>query len=508
MAQYKKIHTALISVFHKEGLEEIIQALQHYNIQIISTGGTYDYITNLGANAKKVEDVTGYPSLLHGRVKTLHPQIFGGILYQRDNTSDKKDSERYGLPEIDMVIVDLYPFEQTVNEGASEEAIVEKIDIGGISLIRAAAKNFRDILVVSSRNQYQEIADLIMQNEGGTHLEERRHFAAEAFAQSSHYDTAIFNSFKADTSSENFRLSKYGGRVLRYGENPHQRSTFYGNFEEYFHQLHGKSISYNNLLDIDAAVNLIDEFKETTFAIIKHNNACGVASRQDLTQAWQDALAGDPVSAFGGILVTNSKLDETTAREINKLFFEVIIAPDYEDKALDILKSKKNRIILLQKKPLKEKQQLRSALDGVLVQDKDTTQENTGDLQTVTDRGPSVSEKEDMVFGNIIVKHSKSNAIVLAKNKQLIASGIGQTSRIDALKQAIEKANHFNLELNQAVMASDAFFPFADSVEIANKAGIRSVVQPGGSKRDQESIDYCNAHGMAMVFTETRHFKH
>ncbi len=504
----KRIQKALISVFHKEGLEQIINTLHKQQVEIYSTGGTYDYIRSLGVEAQKIEDLTSYPSILGGRVKTLHPKVFGGILGRRNLEEDIKEMESYEIPPFDLVIVDLYPFEETVKATSDESKIIEKIDIGGISLIRAAAKNYNDVLIVSSRNQYNDLASLLLEKGGETDLSDRKKFAVKAFAESSNYDAAIFNYFNADEDEPVLRISKNHPTTLRYGENPHQEGAFYGNMDEMFTQLHGKAISYNNLLDLDAAVSLINDFDETTFAILKHTNACGVASRNALVDAWKDALAGDPVSAFGGVLVTNQTIDEATAIEMDKIFFEIVIAPGYEDAALEILKKKKNRIILLAKEIRLPQKQFRSILNGVLVQDRDTKIENISDLKVVTTTKPSENQTEDIIFANKLVKHSKSNAIVLAKGKQLLASGVGQTSRVDALKQAIEKAGSFNLDLNEGIMASDAFFPFADSVEIANKAGISVVIQPGGSIRDKDSIDYCNANGMAMIFTGNRHFKH
>jgi len=508
MDNKKIIKSALVSVFNKENLESIVKILHSLDIKILSTGGTKEYIEKHGIPVTSVENITDYPSILGGRVKTLHPKIFGGILSRRNNESDKQDLEKYNIPQIDLVIVDLYPFEDTLASGASEEDIIEKIDIGGISLIRAAAKNFNDILVVSSRKQYPALIEILKNGNGATAHIERKKFAVEAFNVSSHYDTAIFNYFNSEFNNPIFKESYSDGVQLRYGENPHQSGYYYGNFNDIFDQIHGKQISYNNLLDIDAAVNLISDFSETTFAILKHNNACGIASRNNLLDAWKDALAGDPVSAFGGILICNVRLDKITAEEINKLFFEVVIAPSYENDALEILKKKKNRIILIQKETNLPQVQYRSLLNGAIVQDKDLKIEIKTDLEPVTNRKLSEREIDDLLFANKIVKHSKSNCIVLAKNKQLCASGVGQTSRVDALKQAVEKANNFKLNLQDAVMASDAFFPFADSVEIADKAGISAVIQPGGSIRDKETIEYCNANNMAMVFTGTRHFKH
>jgi len=508
MNKLKRISTALISVFDKQNLEPIIEKLNKLDIEIYSTGGTKDFIEKLGTKVTAVEEITNYPSILGGRVKTLHPKVFGGILARRDNSSDKQQLLEYKIPEIDLVIVDLYPFESTVASEAEEQDIIEKIDIGGISLIRAAAKNFKDTVIVPSKEQYKDLLILLEEKNGETSIADRKRFALQAFNISSHYDTAIFNYFNQDFQVPVFKKSAIAANELRYGENPHQKGYFYGNLEDAFDQLHGKQISYNNLLDIEAAVQLIDEFDETTFAILKHNNACGVASRENLVDAWNDALAGDPVSAFGGILITNKTVDMESAIEIDKIFFEVIIAPDYKEDALEVLKKKKNRIILVQKMAGFPQKQFRSLLNGALVQDRDLKMEAETDLDTATKKSPGQKEIEDLIFANKLVKHSKSNTIVLAKNKQLCASGIGQTSRVDALKQAIVKAQSFNFDLNGSVMASDAFFPFSDSVQIAGEAGIKSVIQPGGSVRDQESIDYCNNHDMSMVFTGTRHFKH
>ena len=502
----KKIKRALISVYHKEGLDEIITTLDKLGVQIISTGGTYDFIKKLGVDAVTVESLTSYPSILGGRVKTLHPKVFGGILGRRGHDLDEAHFKEYDIPEIDLVIVDLYPFEETLAKTDEEAEIIEKIDIGGISLIRAAAKNFKDVLIVPAMNYYGELLGLLKDKEGVTEMADRKRFAAYAFNVSSHYDTAIYNYFKEESGS--FKLSYTDSTSLRYGENPHQQGTFFGKLDEVFEQLHGKAISYNNLGDLDAAVHLIDEFEETTFAILKHNNACGLASRPLLPDAWNDALAGDPVSDFGGVLVTNIGVDAATAEEINKLFFEIILAPAYDHDALEILKTKKNRIILVRKPGELHGNISRSLLNGAIVQDKDLNTETASDLKPVTKKEATPEEIADLIFANKVVKHTKSNAIVLAKNRQLLASGVGQTSRVDALKQAINKAGEFGFDLNGAVMASDAFFPFADSVEIANKAGITAVIQPGGSVRDQDSIDYCDEQGMAMVFTGIRHFKH
>jgi len=504
----KRISSALISVFYKDGLEEIVRKLNDLKIKIFSTGGTYAFIRDLGIEAEKVEDLTTYPSILGGRVKTLHPSVFGGILARRSNSVDLEQLTKYNIPEIDLVIVDLYPFEETVRLVDDEDEIIEKIDIGGISLIRAAAKNYNDVLIISGREQYPEFLALLNSGNGVTELTDRRHFAAMAFQTSSHYDTSIFSYFNKKSGIPAFRENINGAYPLRYGENPHQKGIFYGDPGKIFDKLHGKELSYNNLLDLDAALSLIDEFSENTYVIIKHNNACGVASRSLARDAWKDALACDPVSAFGGVIVTNTPVDEDVAAEIDKIFFEIIVAPRFTEAALAVLKQKKNRIILLRKEAASGKETYRSLLNGVLWQERDSSTEGTADMKPVTVRVPTPTEFTDMVFANIIVKHSKSNAIVIARNNQLLASGIGQTSRVDALRQAIEKARAFGFDLNGSVMASDAFFPFADCVEIAGKAGITAVVQPGGSVRDQDSVDYCSANGMAMVLTGIRHFKH
>jgi phosphoribosylaminoimidazolecarboxamide formyltransferase/IMP cyclohydrolase len=507
MNDLKKIKSALISVYYKDGLEDIVSELNRLGILIYSTGGTRSFIEGQGVGVLSVEDLTTYPSILGGRVKTLHPKVFGGILARRDDEQDIEQLQQYQIPEIDLVLVDLYPFEETLKSGAIAQEIIEKIDIGGISLIRAAAKNFKEVLVISSKNQYAKLLKILKEKNGETSIGQRKQFAGEAFQISSSYDMAIYGFFAGD-EPDFFKLSKGPKQKLRYGENPHQSGYFYGKFEDLFTQVHGKEISYNNLLDIEAALQLISEFKDTTFAILKHNNACGVASRSKLVDAWKDALAGDPISAFGGILICNTRLDIETATEINQLFFEVIIAPEYDNDALEILKSKKNRIILIQKQFEQPTYQFRSMFNGILLQDKDLRTEVKENMKVVTQKQPTENQYIDLSFANILVKHSKSNAIVLAKNKQLIASGVGQTSRIDALKQAIEKAKSFGFDLNGAVMASDAFFPFADSVEIASKVGVEAVIQPGGSIKDNDSIDYCNQHNMAMVFTGIRHFKH
>ena len=504
----KKIKSALVSVFSKDGLEEIVRELDNQGVVIYSTGGTYEYIKGLGIDAVTVESLTGYPSILGGRVKTLHPKVFGGILSRRDMYSDGEQLREYEIPEIDLVIVDLYPFEKTVASNASEQDIIEKIDIGGISLIRAAAKNFNDVVIVPSMDYYAEFLKLYKENDGQTSLEIRRRFAAYAFNVSSHYDTAIFNYFNRKEEIANFKYSSTAGMGLRYGENPHQKGFYYGKLSDCFDQLNGKEISYNNLIDIDAAISLIDDFEAPAFAILKHNNACGMAVRNDLLDAWKDTLAGDPVSAFGGIIVTNRTITKEVAEEMHKIFFEVCIAPDYEAEALEILKGKKNRIILKRKEFAKNDVMFRSALNGVLVQEKDNVVPTIDEMKSVTTTVISPEMAEDLVFATILVKHTKSNAIVLAKGKQLLASGTGQTSRVDALRQAIAKAKSFGFDLNGAVMESDAFFPFADCVEIAHAEGIAGVVHPGGSIHDQDSIDYCQNNGMAMAITGKRHFKH
>jgi len=506
----KPIKSALISVFHKDRLEPVIAKLKELNVTIYSTGGTEKFIREQGAEVEAVEDLTDYPSILGGRVKTLHPKVFGGILGRREEAGDISQLEEYAIPEIDLVIVDLYPFEDTVASGAEEQAIIEKIDIGGISLIRAAAKNFKDVLIIPSRESYEDLLEILDRNDGASKMADRKKMAARAFEISSHYDAAIYNYFSQEDDLPALKVSMQTGKTLRYGENPHQRGRFYGNLDEVFDQLHGKELSYNNLLDIDAAVMLMNEFQdgEPTFAILKHNNACGLAVRSDLKSAFQDALAGDPVSAFGGVLIANKRMDASTAEEVNKIFCEVVIAPDFDDAALEILKSKKNRILLEQKKVQWPKSILRTTLNGYLWQDKDSVTDQKTDFEFVTETRPSEEDMDDLVFASKICKHTKSNTIILAKNKQLLAGGTGQTSRIDALKQAIEKANNFELSLDGAVMASDAFFPFPDSVEIAHKAGIKSVIQPGGSIKDKLSVDYCNENEISMVFTGKRHFKH
>lgn len=503
----KVIRRALVSVYHKEGLAEILTLLHEQGVEFVSTGGTSTFIEGLGYPCVAVEDLTKYPSMLGGRVKTLHPAIQGGILARRGHETDQKEVLEYGLSLIDLVIVDLYPFEATVASGASEEDIIEKIDIGGISLIRGAAKNFEDVVIIPSQADYATLLEILRERGARTTLEERRHFARRAFAVSSHYDSAIFRYFDAEDHSA-LRLTADEAKPLRYGENPHQKGVFYGDLDRYFEQLHGKELSYNNLQDVEAAVSLIQDFTEPTFSILKHNNACGCASRPTLLEAWTDALAGDPVSAFGGVLVANRPIDVATAREIDKLFLEVLIAPDFEAEALTILEGKKNRILLRQKEAIDARWSYRSMLGGVLAQETDRAVETTAEMKLVTKVAPTAEELTDLVFATKLVKHSKSNAIVLSKGGQLIASGVGQTSRVDALKQAIEKARHFGFDLKGAVLASDAFFPFDDCVTLAAEAGITAIAQPGGSVRDADSIAAADRLGVAMVMTGVRHFKH
>jgi len=510
MSTTKTIKSALISVFSKDGLAPIVKTLHQQNVTIYSTGGTEKFIKDLGIPVVPVEDVTSYPSILGGRVKTLHPKVFGGILNRQNNASDVAELAEFNIPQIDLVIVDLYPFEKTVASGADTQDIIEKIDIGGISLIRAAAKNYADVVCVASVNDYSEFLELLETQKGETTEADRKRFAAKSFNVSSHYDSAIFNYFNQDHEIASFKLSENNGQVLRYGENPHQKGFFFGDFEAMFTKLHGKELSYNNLLDVDAAVNLMNEFKgeAPTFAILKHNNACGFAQRNTVKQAYTDALAGDPVSAFGGILICNTEIDDATATDIHSLFCEVVIAPSFSESALEILKGKKNRILLTQNDIALPKTTVRTCLNGVLVQERDSLTDTITNLTYATNNNPSESELEDLIFASKICKHTKSNTIVLVKNKQLCASGTGQTSRVDALNQAIHKAQSFNFDLKGAVMASDAFFPFPDCVEIADNAGISAVIQPGGSIKDQLSVDYCNANNVSMVMTGTRHFKH
>ena len=505
----RKIKSALISVFHKDNLDKLVKVLASNDVKIYSTGGTQKFIEDMGIAVTPVEDLTSYPSIFSGRVKTLHPAIFGGILNRRDNESDKAQKAEHNIPDIDMVVVDLYPFEATVASGASEADIIEKIDIGGISLIRGAAKNFNDVLIVSSMEQYNETIDTLSVQKCETTLDQRKAFARKAFDISSHYDSAIFNYFNLGGEETSFKQSVRNAQVLRYGENPHQEGAFYGNLDEFFDKLNGKELSYNNLVDIDAAVSLIREFEgDIAFAIIKHTNACGVAKGNSVKEAYLRALSSDNVSAFGGILCTNAKVDLAAAEEINNLFCEVLIAPEYDSDALELLKSKKNRIILKIKHVELNKKQFKSLLNGVIVQDADLKTDAVEDLKTVTKVTPSDEQIEAMIFASKVCKHTKSNTVVLANKDMMLTSGTGQTSRVDALNQAIKKAGEFGMNLNGSVMASDAFFPFPDCVEIADKAGVKAVIQPGGSIKDQLSIDYCDEHGLAMVMTGTRHFKH
>ena len=504
----KQISSALISVFDKTGLTPIIQELNTLGVTFYSTGGTEKFIRDLGYEVIAVEDITGYPSILGGRVKTLHPKVFGGILNRQEVAEDQTALEEFEIPQIDLVIVDLYPFEDTVAAGGSEQEIVEKIDIGGIALIRAAAKNYKDTFCVSNKNDYKTFLKILTESNGAPDLDQRKTYSVKAFQTSSHYDSAIFNHF--NKQEEVIKLSINKAKTLRYGENPHQKGQFFGPLSDLLEQAHGKEISYNNLLDIDAAVNLMLEFYEgdSSFAILKHNNACGFATRSSLKQAYIDALAGDPVSAFGGVLISNKTIDLATSTEINSLFCEVVIAPNYDEDALELLKGKKKRILLIQKSTPLPSKIYRTCLNGILVQDRDSKTDQADQLDFITYKKPSNQEIEDLIFASKICKHTKSNTIVLAKDGQLLASGTGQTSRVDALNHAIEKATYFKFDLNGAVMASDAFFPFPDCVEIAKVAGVSSVIQPGGSIKDQLSIDYCNENDLSMVFTATRHFKH
>lgn len=507
MLGQRKVKTALISVYSKENILPLVELLNKFNIQIISTGGTKDFIEKHGFQTISVESITGYPSILDGRVKTLHPKVFGGILARRDNANDVKQLMEYDIMAVDMVVVDLYPFEETVKKGSTETEIIEKIDIGGVSLIRAAAKNFNDTLVVSDTSALTEIIDLLEKQNGETTIEQRKYFATQAFHTTAHYDSAIFSYFN-DPQPIGFQKTYQSAFPLRYGENPHQKGVFYGNLWSNFEQLHGKQISYNNLLDLDAAIALINDFEQATVAILKHNNACGLASDDNIIEAWLKALAGDPISAFGGIIVVNRPIDHDLALEIDKIFFEIIIAPQFDDKAMEILQHKKNRIILRNNNLQLPEKQFRTVLNGVIEQDRDKKTESISDLQFITNIKPTDKEIDDLLFCNKIVKHTKSNAIVLVKNKQLLGSGTGQTSRVDAVKQAINKAKEFGFSLKDAVLASDAFFPFKDSIEIAHKEGINAFIQPGGSVRDEESIEFCNQNNIAMVFTGYRHFKH
>ena len=505
----RKITRVLISVFYKDNLEPIIKTLAAQGVEFVSTGGTQEFIEKLGHKVIPVEKLTGYPSIFGGRVKTLHPAVFGGILYRRDDQGDLDQAKEFKISPIDLVIVDLYPFEETVAKGGSEEDIVEKIDIGGISLIRGAAKNFNDVLIVSSMNQYDELLQLLKSKNGETDLADRKRFAALAFDVTSHYDAAIFQYFNQEQQIPSFKSSIQQGQVLRYGENPHQKGVYFGDLDKLFNKLNGKELSYNNLVDVDAAVNLVKEFEgDTAFAIIKHTNACGVSVASTVKDAYLKAFQADTISAFGGVLATNATIDLSAAEEINKLFFEILIAPAYSADALELLKSKKNRIILQQNQPLTATKQFKSLLNGVIEQDLDLKTDGEGDLKVMTKLAPSQSDIKALLFASKVCKHTKSNTIILAKEGQLLASGVGQTSRVDALKQAIEKAGAFGFDLKGAVMASDAFFPFPDCVEIAWQQGIKAVIQPGGSIKDQDSITFCDTHDMSMVFTGIRHFKH
>ncbi|MEJ5994367.1 bifunctional phosphoribosylaminoimidazolecarboxamide formyltransferase/IMP cyclohydrolase [Pedobacter sp. Du54] len=508
MSQSIQIKNALISVYYKDGLAPLVQQLAKQGVTLFSTGGTEQFIKDLGLPVTAVEDLTGYPSILGGRVKTLHPKVFGGILNRRNLASDQEQIAQYEIPEIDLVIVDLYPFEETVKAGGTDAEIIEKIDIGGISLIRAAAKNFNDVVIIASKDDYGTLLGELQSQDGATTIAQRKSYAKKAFHTSSHYDTAIFNYFNAEEPLNVFKQSVKESQTLRYGENPHQKGTFYGNLDEMFIKLNGKELSYNNLVDVDAAVSLIDEFTEPTFAILKHTNACGLASRTTVLEAWRDALACDPVSAFGGVLITNQEVDLATAREINNLFFEVLIAPSYQTEAIELFKAKKNRVILQRNEVELSKKQFKTLLNGVIEQDKDLSLETAEQMTVVTDRKPSEASIRDLIFANKIVKHTKSNTIVFVKDNVLLASGVGQTSRVDALKQAIVKAESFGFSLKDSVMASDAFFPFPDCVELAADAGIIAVLQPGGSIKDQDSINIANQKGISMVTTGVRHFKH
>lgn len=508
MSESVRIKNALISVYYKDNLEPIIHALNRFGVNIYSTGGTETFIRSLGVDVIAVEDLTSYPSILGGRVKTLHPKVFGGILARRNFESDEQQLAQYEIPEIDLVIVDLYPFEETVKSGAAHGDIIEKIDIGGISLIRAGAKNYKDVLILASKDDYSELEKILIEQNGSTTMDQRRSFAQKAFNITSNYDTAIFQYFNQEEPLPVFKQSILTSQTLRYGENPHQKGNFYGNLDAMFNKLHGKELSYNNLVDVDAAVALIDEFTEPTIAILKHTNACGIATRSTIKQAWIDALACDPVSAFGGVIIANGEVDADTAREIDKIFYEVLIAPAFTDEAVQVLQAKKNRILLVRQPVELSGKQFKTLLNGVIEQDKDLVVEGPAQMKAVTEKQPTEQELKDLFFANKVVKHTKSNTVVFAKNNQLMASGVGQTSRVDALKQAVIKAAEFGFDLNGAVMASDAFFPFPDCVELAAEAGVTAVLQPGGSVNDQKSIDMCNVKGIAMVTTGVRHFKH
>lgn len=505
----RKITRALISVFYKDHLEPIVRTLAAQNVEFVSTGGTQEFIEKLGFKVTPVEKLTGYPSIFGGRVKTLHPAVFGGILYRRDDKTDLKQAEEFKIGPIDLVIVDLYPFEETVAKGGTEDEIVEKIDIGGISLIRGAAKNFNDVWIVSSRDQYAETLDLLKANNCSSDIAVRKRFAAMAFDVTSHYDSAIFNYFNKEQNLPRFKSSHQTAKMLRYGENPHQKGIFYGQLDALFEQLNGKELSYNNLVDVDAAVNLVAEFEgETAFVIIKHTNACGVATASTVKEAYAKAFQADTLSAFGGVLASNKPIDLPAAEAMHPLFFEILIAPDYSPEALALLNTKKNRILLKQKQALTHQKQVKTLLNGIIEQDHDWKTDAAADLKVVTKKAPTASQIKDLLFASKICKHTKSNTIVLAVDGQLLASGVGQTSRVDALRQAIEKAMTFGFSLKGAAMASDAFFPFPDCVEIAYQQGVEAVIQPGGSIKDQDSIQFCDEHGMTMVFTGFRHFKH
>lgn len=502
----RNIKSALISVFYKDGLEPIVRKLHDLGVTIYSTGGTQAFIEQLGLPCTAVESVTSYPSILGGRVKTLHPKVFGGILARRDNEDDQKHVKEYEIPLVDLVIVDLYPFEETVKSTNDEKAIIEKIDIGGVSLIRAAAKNHKDVCIIASRNQYSELLELLNNKNGETNLTDRRHFAAAALTECAHYDVAIAGYFNLTEDSSGFQLSVTGKQSLRYGENPHQAAAFYGDINAIFDKLNGKELSYNNLVDVDAACQIISEFTNPAFAIIKHTNVCGIAERNNVLEAWEAALAGDHESAFGGVLITNQTIDIAVAQKINELFFEILIAPAFDEDALALLKGKKNRMLLLQKEKFYPAKEYKRILNGVLVQEADKT--NYAEWTEAGARNCTDAEKQDLTFANIVCKHLKSNAIALVKNKQLVGKGCGQTSRIDALRQALDKSKQFGFLLDGAVLASDAFFPFDDCARMADEAGIKAIIQPGGSMRDNDTIQYCKEHNIALVLTGTRHFKH
>ena len=505
----RKIKSALISVFHKDGLDEIINLLDQYDVTIYSTGGTQKFIESHGVKVERVEDLTSYPSILDGRVKTLHPKVFGGILARRDE-DHLGQLAKYDMPEIDLVIVDLYPFEDTVKSTDDEEAIIEKIDIGGIALLRGAAKNFNDVVIVPSKNEYPMIQKILAEQNAESTLADRKELARRAFKVSSHYDTAIFNYFDRDSDDVSFKHSLIDSQVLRYGENPHQQGIFFGELDTMFEKISGKELSFNNLVDVDAAVNVMSEFVDSdpTFAVLKHTNTCGIATRSTVVEAWHAALAGDPVSAFGGILISNTIVDLATAEEINKLFYEVVIAPEFDKEAINLLTKKKKRVLMKINRWHVNDKSFKSILNGVIQQDTDKSMESSDKMECVTDAQATPQQLSDLEFANKCVKHLKSNTIVLVKNNQLLGMGCGQTSRVDALRQAISKATAFGFDLEGCVMASDAFFPFPDCVEIAHDAGTAAVVQPGGSIKDNLSVDYCNSKGMPMLMTGIRHFKH